>query len=129
MSNDESITKQDSEEESNTSGERQPVSTLVRIARLLGELLAVAEVAVLFYMGALLVLGAYQLFFGFPDPDASQVGKVLKLLHEDWRGVLLIVLLVLYAELRRFVHRIRRLKVGNIVIEAEVEEPTNPSTE
>ena len=68
-------------------------------------------------VGILLAVGiagfvGYELFFGGAEPAQTRSGRVLALLHDNWRAALLVGLPVFYRSLRGLIGRVRRITAG-----------------
>ena len=77
----------------------------------------------------LVVYAAFQLVFGAEEPGQTRAGKILALLHDNWRATLLMALPLLYLPLRTFVGGITEISIGSNRFRRGKYPPDSPADE
>lgn len=103
---------------------------MVRIASFLGDLFLVAEGLALLFVAVVYCYGLFLLFWGAESPENTRVGRILILMEENWRAMLLLMVPLLYPPIRRFASKMRSItaRMGNytVTMRTDVEPTPNP---
>ena len=77
-------------------------SWVLGLRRLFDGLVEIAARAIVLGAAVLIAYTAWSLLFGALDPADSRIGKILQLLNDNWKVLLLLILPLFYQTIRNF---------------------------
>ena len=73
--------------------------------------------------------GMVQLFFSADEPSETRAGRILVLVNDNWKAVLLVMVPVFYLPIRGFINRIGEITIAGTTIRTAAGSHPEPERE